>query len=164
MLVKIQKKTDQIMTAISAVMIAVMMIIIIANVILRLIPAVGGFSWYMEFSQYANVWAMMIGAVGIVAAGTNLRVEAVDALVAKYSWGYKVSRVIIDVFEILFYAVVTYSGFLLSSKAKQVVSTMPIFRMGQVYLIFPVAGVLCILAALLHLAVTLTSKDEKKEG
>lgn len=162
MLIKVQKGMDKLMTAIGAILIATMFLIIILNVILRLIPAVGGFSWYMEFSQYANVWAMMVGASGIVVMGTNLRVEAVDSVLGKQKWGYKLSRVIIDVAEIVFYLVVTYSGWLLSTKAKQKVSTMPQFTMGQVYVIFPIAGALCILAALIHLTVTLSEKDKEK--
>ena len=160
MLVKLQKGIDKVMTAIAAIMIALMFCVIMANVILRLIPAVGGFSWYMEFSQYANVWAMLLGAVGIAAAGTNLRVEAVDGMLNKFPWGYKAGRVIIDVAELAFYGVMTYSGLMLATKAKQAVSTMPQFKMGQVYAIFPVAGVLCILAILVHLAVSLTAQDE----
>ena len=46
-----------------ASLLAVMFLGIMANVVLRLIPNIGGFSWYMEFSQYANVWALLIGAV-----------------------------------------------------------------------------------------------------
>jgi TRAP-type C4-dicarboxylate transport system permease small subunit len=163
MLLKIQKWMDTILTGISCVLLAVMFFVIVANVILRLIPAVGGFSWYMEFAQYSNVWAMLIGAAGIAVMGTNLRVEAVDSLVSRFPWGYKVTRVIIDVAELVFYVVMTHSGFLLATKAKQKVSTMPRFTMGQVYWIFPIAGVLCIIAVLVHLAITLSSKSADKE-
>ena len=95
--------------------------------------------------------------------GTNLRVEAVDTVLGKTEFGRKLSRVIIDVSELVFYLVVTYSGWMLASRAKQKVSTMQQFTMGQVYMIFPIAGVLCIAAVLIHLAVTLTVKEEKKE-
>ena len=162
MLNKLQKRIDECMTIIGSVLICVMFVVIIANVILRLIPAVGGFSWYREFSQYANVWAMMLGAAGVACAGTNLRVEVIDALLENWKYGYRFTRIIVDVFELIFYVLVTYSGFLLSTKAKQKVSTMPKFTMGQVYAIFPVAGVLCIIAVLIHLAVTLTTPAEAK--
>lgn len=164
MLIKIQKTVDTVTTAIGGVLIAVMFVVIMANVVLRLIPAVGGFSWYMEFSQYANVWAMLIGAAGIAVTCTNLRVEIIDSLVDRFPWGRKLSRVIVDVAVIAFYCILTYSGFILASKAKQAVSTMPSFTMGQVYVIFPIAGALCIAAAVIHLLVTLTAKPEEKEG
>lgn len=165
MLIKIQKGMDHIMTAISAVLIATMFLVIIVNVILRLIPSVGGFKWYMEFSQYANVWGMLLGAAGIAVMGTNLRVEAVDSILKKIPGGDILGRIIIDVSQLIFYCTMTYSGWLLATKAKQKVSTMPQFTMGQVYMIFPIAGVLCIIAVLIHLAVTLTTKDaEKKEA
>ncbi len=67
-----------------------------------------------------------------------------------------------DVFELVFYILVTYSGFLLSTRAKQKVSTMPSFTMGQVYMIFPIAGVLCIIAVLINLAAVLAKKEEDK--
>lgn len=162
MLIKLQNGMDRVLTAISAILIALMFLVIVVNVILRLIPSIGGFSWYMEFSQYANVWAMLLGAGGIAVMGTNLRVEAVDSIVEKFPWGYKASRVIVDVAEIIFYLVITYSGWLLATRAKQKVSTMPQFTMGQVYMIFPIAGALCVLAAVIHLAVTLTQKEKKE--
>ena len=164
MLKKIQTRIDNITTGVAAVMIAVMFVVIIANVILRAIPAVGGFKWYMEFSQYANVWAMLIGAAGIAVQGTNLRVEAVDSIAKRIPCGEKIAKILVDISLIAFYAIMTASGRVISQKAIQAVSTMPQFRMGQVYSIFPVAGVLCIIAALVHLLVTLTEKPEKKEA
>lgn len=163
MLKKIQTWIDNITTGVAAVMIAVMFVVIIANVILRAIPAVGGFKWYMEFSQYANVWAMLIGAAGIAVQGTNLRVEAVDSIAKRIPCGEKIAKILVDISLIAFYAIMTASGRVISQKAIQAVSTMPQFRMGQVYSIFPVAGVLCIIAAVVHLLVTLTEKPEKKE-
>ena len=164
MLRKIQKWMDNITTGIAAALLAVMFLVLVAKVVLRLIPAVGGFKWYMEFSQYANVWAMLIGAAGIAVQGTNLRVEIIDALSHKYPWGKKVTKTIVDVFLIAFYCILTASGRLMSQKAVQAVSTMPEFTMGQVYSIFPVAGVICIIAAVIHMLVTLTEKDESEEA
>ena len=155
---------DRITTAVAAILIAVMFIVIIANVVLRAIPAVGGFRWYMEFSQYANVWAMLIGAAGIAVQGTNLRVEAVDTISRKIPYGEKVAKILVDVALIAFYWMVYQSGKLYSAKAMAIkISTMPKYRMGQVYKIFPVAAVLCIVAAVIHLIVTLTENAEPKE-
>ena len=164
MLTKIQKTMDTVTTAIGAVLLAVMFLVIMANVVLRLIPNIGGFSWYMEFSQYANMWAMLIGAAGIAAAGTNLRVEVIDALLERFPWGLRVTRVIVDLALIVYYAILTWSGYELATRARQAVSTMPQFTMGQVYMIFPVAGILCIIGAVIHLLVTVTEKgkEEKK--
>jgi len=163
MLRKIQKGIDKILTVIASILLAVMFFVLVANVVLRLIPAVGGFSWYMEFSQYANVWAMMFGAAGIAIMGTNLRVEVIDSFLHKFSWGKKATSLIVDIFELIFYFIVTYSGFILSTKARQAVSTMPKFSMGQVYMIFPIAGALCIFAVIIHMLVVLTGQDEEEE-
>ena len=160
----IQTWIDRITTTVASVLIAVMFLVIIANVILRGIPSVGGFRWYMEFSQYANVWAMLIASAGIAVQCTNLRVEAVDALMRKIPGGDKLSKVIIDVSLILFYAAVYVSGKTFAKKSMIIkVSTMPSFKMGQVYQIFPWAAALCIAAALVHLLITLLEKEEYLE-
>ena len=152
---KLQQTMDKITTLISSILCAAMMIILFANVVLRLIPNVGGFKWYMESSQYLNVWSMLIACIGINAMGTNLRVEVVDSIFGKIALGKKLVVLII-----LFYALVTYSGWQLCTRAKQAVSTMPQFTMGQVYTIFPIAGVICILGAVVNLIVELTEKSE----
>ena len=159
MLKKIQLWMDNIMPFISSVLIAIMFAVLVANVILRAIPAVGGFKWYMEFSQYANVWAMLIGAAGVAAQGTNLRVEVIDGLNTKFKWGGKLTKSIVDIALIVFYGVMTVSGMQLSQRAVQAISTMPSFKMGQVYAIFPVVGIFCIFSAVIHLLVTLTEKE-----
>ena len=151
---KLQTTLDKITTLISAILCAAMMVILFANVVLRLIPGIGGFKWYMESSQYLNVWSMLITCIGINAMGTNLRVEVVDSILGKTPLGKKI------VVIILFYVMVTYGGYQLCTRAKQAVSTMPQFTMGQVYTIFPIAGVLCILSAVLNLIVELTAKPE----
>lgn len=163
MLKKIQKWIDLGATFIASLLIAAMFFVLIINVILRAIPAVGGFKWYMEFSQYANVWAMLIGAAGIAVQGTNLRVEIIDSILRKLSWGEKITKTLVDIALVVFYSIMTASGYQLSFRAVQAVSTMPEFTMGQVYSIFPIAGTLCVVSAVLHLLVTLTEKSEKME-
>ena len=157
---KLQNALDKGSTVVAAVMCAAMMIILFANVVLRLIPAVGGFKWYMEGSQYLNVWSMMIVGICITVKGTHLHVELVDAVAAKNPILKKIHKVVTSAFIFLFYVMVTYSGWQLSTKAKQAVSTMPQFRMGQVYVIFVIAGVLCALSALVDLIVCITEKPE----
>ena len=158
----LQKWIDSITTGVASVMIAVMFVVIIANVVLRAIPAVGGFRWYMEFSQYANVWAMLLAAAGIAVRGTNLRVEAVDAVAARIPGGRKIAKIIVDVALIVFFYMVYQGGKLYAAKGMVIkISTMPKFKMGQVYQIFPVAAILCMIGGVVHLLVTLTEeKDE----
>lgn len=157
---KLQSVLDKGSTLVAAVMCAAMMIILFANVVLRLIPNIGGFSWYMESSQYLNVWSMLIACIGITAKGTNLHVELVDTVAARTPLLKKLHKVVTSAFIFLFYVMVTYSGYQLSTRAKQAVSTMPRFRMGQVYVIFVIAGAVCALSALVDLIVVLTEKEE----
>ena len=91
--------------------------------------------------------------------------EAVDTIAKKIPGGEKFSRILIDVAMMVFYWMVYRSGKLYAAKAMAIkISTMPKYRMGQVYKIFPAAAVLCIIAAVVHLIVTLTEKPEDKEG
>ena len=71
---KLQTALDKGSTFIAAVMCAAMMIVLFANVVLRQVPNVGGFKWYMEGSQYLNVWSMLI--VGTIMSGKVSPTEA----------------------------------------------------------------------------------------
>lgn len=157
---KLQTALDKGSTFIAAVMCAAMMIVLFANVVLRQVPNVGGFKWYMEGSQYLNVWSMLIVGICITAKGTHLHVELVDVIAGRNPILKKIHKVVTSAFIFLFYVVVTYSGYQLSTRAKQAVSTMPQFKMGQVYVIFVIAGALCALSALVDLIVALTEKEE----
>ncbi len=160
---KLQTTLDNVSTFVSAALCAVMMVILFANVVLRYIPGIGGFKWYMEAGQYLNVFSMLIAGVGITAARTHLHVELVDAMVEKTPTLKKIHVVIVSVFIALYYIMMTYSGWLLCTKAKQAVSTMPQFTMGQVYAIFPIAGVLCVIATIVDMLVVLTEKEEENK-
>ena len=109
-----------------------------------------------RFSEQGGA-LVYIGAAGIAVQGTNLRVEAVDTLAARIPGGEKIAKIIVDLALILFYIMVYRSGRLFSAKSMIIkVSTMPQYKMGQVYSIFPWAALLCIVAAAVHLLVTLT--------
>lgn len=157
---KLQNALDKGSTFIAAVMCAAMMIILFANVVLRLIPGIGGFKWYMEGGQYINVWSMLIVGICITVKGTHLHVELVDTVVGKNPALKKLHKVVTSAFIFLFYVMVTYSGYQLSTRAKQAVSTMPQFKMGQVYVIFVIAGALCAFSALVDMLVAITEKEE----
>jgi len=158
-MLKIQKWTDRIATFVSVAMCAAMMIILLANVILRYIPGIGGFKWYMESSQYLNVWSMFIIGIAITVRGDHLRVNLVEDLCAKNAVLHRIQKSVVSFLMVLFYAMLTYSSYLLSTKARQMISTMPRFKMAQVYMMIPIACGLCCLAALVDWLV-----DLKKNG
>ncbi len=160
---KVQEWTDKISTLISVLMTAAMMFILVFNIVMRLIPKIGGVRWYMESSQYLNVWAMVVIGIQITVRGTHLRVEVIDALVRKSAVGQKIVKVLNEIFIILFYLIAAYSSFQLASKAKQAVSTMPQFTMGQVYALLPAAFFLSALAGVIDLIVYF-QEFGKKEG
>ena len=88
MLKKIQKWIDLGATFIASLLIAAMFFVLVINVILRAIPAVGGFKWYMEFSQYANVWALLIGAAGIGNLVAGIHSDSADGADECFGIGY----------------------------------------------------------------------------
>ena len=157
----IQEKTDKITTVISSVMLAAMMIILFANVVLRYIPGIGGFKWYMEGSQYLNVWAMLIIGIQITVKHTHLKVEVLDSLVANSRIGQIIVKIFNSLMILLFYIMVGYSGYLLASKAKQAVSTMPKFTMGQVYFMIPIACFISAIAVVVDLIASLQDLSGK---
>lgn len=161
---KLKTFLDKASTFVAAVLCAAMMVVLLANVILRFVPGVGGFKWYMEGGQFLNVFSMMIAGIGITASRTHLHVELVDSMVANNPTLKKIHIIIVSLFQILFYAMVTYGGYLAATSAaavKRTVSTMPQFTMGQVYWIFPIAGGITVLGAVIDLIVKLADKEEK---
>ncbi|MBQ7778118.1 MAG: TRAP transporter small permease subunit [Oscillibacter sp.] len=162
---KLQKIMNELATWISVILCVAMMVILLANVILRFIPGIGGFSWYMESSQYLNVWSMLIAGIAISAERSHLKVAAVDDLTLKVNPTlHKIQQGIVAAGIIVFYLVMAYSGAVYASKSKQAISTMPSLKMGMVYWMFPVAGVLsAISAAVDYIVFLLDFKGGAKE-
>ena len=145
---KLQKIMNEAATWASLLLCSLMMVILLINVILRLIPSIGGFSWYMEASQYLNVWAMLIVGIAISAERSHLKVAFVDELALKSGpVFYKIQQGIVTLFIIVFYLIMAYSGTVYAMRSKQAISTMPALKMGMVYWMFPIAGVLSAAAA-----------------
>lgn len=158
---KLQKTINEAATWASIVLCVAMMVILLANVILRFIPASGGFSWYMESTQYLNVWSMLIAGIAISAERSHLKVAAVDNLTMRISPKlYRVQQGIVAMGIIVFYLVMAYSGTIYAMRSKQAISTIPALKMGMVYWMFPVAGILSAAAAAVdYLAFILEPKE-----
>jgi len=108
----------------------------------------GGLPWYMESSQYLNVWCVFIAGVGLCAKNDHLRIDALEGIlkgVAK-----KWLRLVIALFTALFFAMVAAAFFLLAGKSRQLISTMPPLRMAYVYWLIPIMCVLSAAATLLR--------------
>ena len=110
-------------------------------------------------SQYLNVWSMMIAVIAISVKTEHLKVNLAEDL-AKGVWK-KVVKVIVAIFNILFFIGMAYGTYLLATKSKQVVSTMPMFKMAQVYWMLPITAVLSAAATAIGLVVDLTEKEEE---
>ena len=160
MLHKLQRWVDRITTVIACAICAVFMAIIVYNVAARYFFD-GGIQWYMEGSQYLNVWAMLIAGIGLCASNDHLRVSIVDEMlkgkVKKYD------RILVAVFTVAFYLFFAYASYLLAGRARQTISTMAPLRMAHVYWMLPVTAVLSALAVILELVCQLTNKNTGAE-
>lgn len=155
---KLQAVIDKAATVIAAVMCGGMMTILVVNIIMRYMPGMGGFSWYMESSQYLNVWSMLIAGVAITVRTEHLKVNLAEDL-AKGSWK-KIVKVLVAVFNVLFYMGMAYGACLLATKAKQSISTMPQFKMAHVYWMIPVTALLSAASVIIGLIVDLQNGDK----
>lgn len=155
---KLQSVIDNVATAIAAVMCGLMMVILVVNIILRYMPGIGGFSWYMESSQYLNVWSMLIAGTAIAVRTEHLKVNLAEDLARGV--GKKVVKGIVALFNVLFYIGLAYGAYLLATKAKQSISTMPQFKMAQVYWMIPISSVLSAVSVVIGFCIDL-QKEEK---
>jgi len=161
---KLRHAIDRGATLVSAVMCAAMMIVLMINIVLRYIPGIGGFSWYMEGSQYLNVWSMLIVGIAISATRTHLKVALVDELSMKAGpVFYKLHQGFVALMIVLFYLVVAYAGYTYAMRSNQAISTMPMFKMSLIYWMFPITGILSALSAALDYIIFLTDKGGDKE-
>lgn len=157
---KLQAGIDKVSTVISSIMCGLMMTILTVNIILRYMPGIGGFTWYMESSQYLNVWSMLIAGIAISVRTQHLKVNLAEDLARGV--GKKIVRIIVAVFNVLFYIGMAYGAYLLATKAKQSISTMPQFKMAHVYWMIPVTAVISAISVVIGLIVDLREGD--KEG
>ena len=157
---KLQNRIDQLTTGISACLFAALTVILSYNVFTRFLG--GGISWYMEASQYMNVWAMMIAGIGITSKGEHLRISAVESLTR--GKGKKILQVIITILTVAFYVLLAYGTYLLAIKSKQNISTMGSLKMSYVYWPLPVISALSAISALLHGMIQQTEPREEGES
>lgn len=157
---KVQKVIDKTTVGISAIMCAVMMGILFLNIVLRYTPGVGGVKWYMESTQYLNVWSMLIVGIAISVRNEHLGVNILN----DHTHGIvnKIVKVICCIFIVLFYIGLAYGTFLLASKSKQDISTMPQFKMAYVYWVIPVVSVLSAISAIIGTWLEITDSKDKE--
>jgi len=146
-------KLDKASAVVSSCLLGIMMVILFYNVCARYIFG-GGIQWYMESTQYLNVWAVMIGCIGVSATGGHLRVTLVEDLLpgkAKMA-----DKILVGILNTVFFLFLAYGTFLLASKSKQDISTMAPLKMAYVYWMLPVTAILNAVTALGGMIVDIT--------
>ncbi len=159
---KLKYKIDKVTLLLSSVMMAAMMVILFINIVLRYMPGFGGFRWYMESSQYLNVWAMFVVGISISLNWTHLNVNILeDNLKGR---GKIIIKIVIALFTMLFYIGTAYGTYLLATKSRQVVSTMPYLKMAYIYWLIPVASILSAISTLIGCICEIRNIDLDKGG
>lgn len=144
----------------SSILCAVFMLIVIYNVIARYFLD-GGIQWYMESSQYLNIWSVLIAGIGICASNDHLRVSIIDELLKGKP--KILFHCVASLCSCVFYLFFAYSAFRLALRSRQVISTMGSLKMSYVYWLIPVVAALSALAVLLEVYCYLTARDPKRE-
>ncbi len=143
---KILQIADKTSTIIAATLFGIMTLIMAYNIITRALH--GGISWYMETSQYLNVWAVFIAGIGLCATSDHLRIDAIEGFLK--GTPKKILRVVIGVITCLFYVMLGVGFILLATKSKQTISTLEPLKMSLIYWPIPFICWLSAIAALLR--------------
>ena len=128
---KFLKLVDQVSTWISVACFAAVAVIMTINIFARMFS--GGLTWYMESAQFLNVWSVFIACVGLCAANDHLRIDAIDGILRKHGNSLKWMHLINTFINALFFAMLGVAFFLLASKSRQIIATIPMFKMSAVY-------------------------------
>lgn len=158
-MLKLQKRLEQVSIIISSLLLALMMITLVANVILRYIPGIGGFKWYMEGSQYLNVWSVLIVGIALCVKEEHLNVNILEGLLKEK--GKVISKLLRAFFTVLFYIGLAYGTYLLATKSRQDISTMPSLKMAYVYWMMPISFTLSGISTIIGLIANLKSLYKK---
>ncbi len=95
--------------------------------------------WAEEFSRYAFIWMVFMGAAACSKRGSHIIIDAVVTSVSRRVRA--LCAVLTDVVVLVLMAAVTYYGWVLCSMATQATSTLKIPQY-VVYLVVPIAGAL----------------------
>lgn len=156
---KLQQTIDHISTLLASILLGAMIVVLVYNVFARFLG--GGIKWYMEASQYSNVWAMLIAGIGVCIKGEHLRINGLEqALKGKWKTA---NKIIVAVATIAFYLFFAYGTYLLAIKSKQEISTMAPLKMSYVYWLMPFTSILSAFATALHLCIDLKEAPEKED-
>lgn len=137
------------------ILFAALVALVVFQVVARF--TVGGNAWTEAMARIIFIWQGIIGAAYVIGENDDV---AIDFLVRKFP------AVIVKFFEVLAHTIV--AGFavwimilggmqLVTSAMDQTVELLP-FKLGQLYLVLPVAGVLITLYCILHIIHAITTE------
>lgn len=97
-------------------------------------------TWSEEFARFGLVWLTFLGAVPALELGGHLAMETFQSRLS--SRGTRVMAWVVGAFNLVFAGIMLYSGTLLVQSTWQQLSPAMEWRMGAVYAVLPVSGLL----------------------
>ncbi|MBQ6323024.1 MAG: TRAP transporter small permease [Lachnospiraceae bacterium] len=141
----LKKICDKIETSINVLLViaAVLMIVIgLLQIIFRYVLQ-HSLSWSEETIRYLHVWVTTIGAAAVFYKGTFTSITIIsDILEKKSKLTGKALTVIRYIFPFIFYGVLLYQGFNLSTVYMKKLTAATRIPMGIVYMCIPITGFL----------------------
>ena len=146
---KITTTLTNFLTRITALLIATMALIVIANVFSRYVLHFS-LKWSAEAARYCMVWAAFLGAVILVHSGEHLAVDLLEKSLSGMS--RKILKIVIILGSTIFFIIQTFYGVMLVYLTRgQMASSIRVLPMNVVYAIIPLSGLLMIFVSIVKL-------------
>ena len=129
----------------TVVLLSIMVVIVGMNVVLRYVFRTGVI-WSEEFVRYAYVWVIFLGSVTAVRDNGHINFDLIVSRLSR-----KTARIVLcagDLLVIVFQVILVVYGVQMISLTDGMTSPVMTASMPLVYLVFPLSGLLMILAML----------------
>jgi TRAP-type C4-dicarboxylate transport system permease small subunit len=104
---------------------------------------------------------MFIVGIGLCATSDHLRITIIEEM--QTGWLKTANKIIVELLTFIFYILLAYGTFLLASKSRQQIATLPPLKMAYVYWLLPITSVLSAISVLISLIAELTNKGKGGE-
>ncbi len=142
---RILAKLNEIIKAVSGIILALMIVLVIAQVLFRYIFRLP-VSHIEELARYTLIWSVMLGSTIAIKNKSHI---AVDFLVEKFPWGIrKVIKTISCLGIVVFCILFMVEGWSLSVKGMTQLSPATMIPVGLIAISIPISGFISLLYAI----------------
>ncbi|MFC1713201.1 TRAP transporter small permease [Candidatus Poribacteria bacterium] len=142
-----------------ALFIAVMTLLVTANVFSRYVFHFS-LTWSSELAQYCMIWAAFLGAAVLVNMDEHLAVDLLEKSATRRA--RSMLRVFVRGGSMVFFIILIYYGIILvKSTSGQVAASMGFLPMNLVYLVIPLSGLIMFLGSAVSLLRVFREENEE---